>query len=340
MPVSSLACSSATRTASPVPRALSCTATRAPSVRSSRAGSVSRESTTSGRAPTASTVSSTCAMRGRPAIEWRTFGVFERIRVERPAASTMASGASVMPGRQAGAPGFEPGIADPKSAALPLGHAPEDTAQRIRATGLRPPRASGRLFASLDELRDAPAALTSELRVPLATELRLPGFAALATELRVTARAELRLPGLAALASELRVALGPELPLTSLAPTPADLAIEGRSMLARGRAAAPLTRLPDGELSSRIHASNVTGQPSLACHRRGSERKRMRAESDPPEAPGDPERVRPVVGEREERRAASGKGERDANRGGRLPRSSDRRRDFFRRGNEVVAKMG
>ena len=35
--------------------------------------------------------------------------------------------------RQAGAPGFEPGIADPKSAALPLGHAPQDTAKRIGA---------------------------------------------------------------------------------------------------------------------------------------------------------------------------------------------------------------
>src|SRR5712692_1394561 len=34
---------------------------------------------------------------------------------------------------QAGAPGFEPGIADPKSAALPLGHAPKDTAKRIGA---------------------------------------------------------------------------------------------------------------------------------------------------------------------------------------------------------------
>src|SRR3989454_9641183 len=160
---------------------------------------------------------------------------------------------------QGGGPGFEPGIADPKSAALPLGHAQKDTAQRIRATQLRPPPPPRRQLAPLDQLSDASTALAAQLRVPLATELRLARLPALPTELRVAARAELRLARLAALASKLRVALGSKLSLTRLAPTSADLAIERGSVLARGRGAAALTGLTDGELSPRIHYSNVGG---------------------------------------------------------------------------------
>src|SRR6058998_1752851 len=100
----------------------------------------------------------------------------------------MASGASVISIRQAGAPGFEPGIADPKSAALPLGHAPKDTTKRIGRRRLFPG-----LLAPLDEFRYAASTFAPELRVSLAAELRLTRFAALSAELGVAARAELRL---------------------------------------------------------------------------------------------------------------------------------------------------
>jgi hypothetical protein len=149
---------------------------------------------------------------------------------------------------QAGAPGFEPGIADPKSAALPLGHAPSDTAQGYERRLLL-----GGLLAPLDELRDATTALAAELRVTLATQLRLPGLATFAAELRVTARPELCLARLAALAAKLRVTLGSELALPRLSSTTADLAIERRTVLSRRRRTATLASLSDGEFAFGIH---------------------------------------------------------------------------------------
>src|SRR4029077_18073035 len=64
----------------------------------------------------------------RPSTGCRSFGTAERIRVPSPAAMTTAAiGVSVTRGvSMAGAPGFEPGIAGPKPAALPLGYAPEN----------------------------------------------------------------------------------------------------------------------------------------------------------------------------------------------------------------------
>src|SRR5919198_5923466 len=57
-----------------------------------------------------------------------------------------------------------------------------------------------RLLAPLDQLRDASSTLAAELRVPLATQLRLAGLAAFAAQLRVAARSKLCLARLAALA--------------------------------------------------------------------------------------------------------------------------------------------
>src|SRR5256886_4183315 len=187
VPVAPFALASATRTASPVPRGGSWTATPPSSSSSAPADTLSFETTTSGRAPAARTVSRTCARSGRPASGCRTFGIFDFIRVESSAASTIASGASFpLRARQAGAPGFEPGIADPKSAALPLGHAPQDTAQGYGCglpEGWRQPAFKsgpaiarvllGGLFAPLDQFRDPTTAFAAELRVALATQLRL-----------------------------------------------------------------------------------------------------------------------------------------------------------------------
>src|SRR5438067_7297689 len=51
-----------------------------------------------------------------------------------PAMTTAASGVSVIGGQMAGAPGFEPGIAGPKPAALPLGYAPSKRDAQCRAS--------------------------------------------------------------------------------------------------------------------------------------------------------------------------------------------------------------
>src|SRR5438067_900628 len=109
--------------ASPVPRASGCTATVTPTC--ATASSVCGEvTTTSGSAPSARAVSITQSTSRRPSSGWRCFGVSERIRVPRPAAMTTAASLRSFTGDGAGAPGFEPGIAGPKPAALPLGYAP------------------------------------------------------------------------------------------------------------------------------------------------------------------------------------------------------------------------
>src|SRR5439155_1644755 len=69
-------------------------------------------------------VSITQSTSRRPSSGWRCFGVSERIRFPRPAAMTTAASLRSFTGDGAGAPGFEPGIAGPKPAALPLGYAP------------------------------------------------------------------------------------------------------------------------------------------------------------------------------------------------------------------------
>src|SRR2546421_623919 len=65
------------------------------------------------------TASTTQSTSRRPSSGCRCFGVADFIRVPRPAAITTAAKSL-----KAGAPGFEPGIAGPKPAALPLGYAP------------------------------------------------------------------------------------------------------------------------------------------------------------------------------------------------------------------------
>src|SRR5262249_1288453 len=62
----------------------------------------------------------------RPSSRCRCFGVADRMRVPRPAAMTTPARLRGIRGVRilAGAPGFEPGIAGPKPAALPLGYAP------------------------------------------------------------------------------------------------------------------------------------------------------------------------------------------------------------------------
>src|SRR2546428_7960081 len=144
---------------------------------------------------------------------------------------------------QAGAPGFEPGIADPKSAAFPLVHAPLDTTKRIGRRPLFPG-----LLAPLDQFGHASSAFAAELRVSLTAELRFARLATLAAELGVPARSELRLTRFAALSPELGVPLRTELSLAGLPTAPTDLAIEGRAVLARGRSPSALTSLADREL--------------------------------------------------------------------------------------------
>ncbi len=123
----------------------------------------------------------------------------------------------------------------------------------------------GGLLPAPDQFRDATTTFAAELRVALATQLRLARLAALSAELGISARPELRLARFSAFAAELRVTLGPELAFAGLAAAATDLSIKGRPVLACGRCSATLPRLTDRELSSGIHASNVGGQPSLAC---------------------------------------------------------------------------
>src|SRR5262245_24535357 len=110
----------ATRTASPVPRGSCCTTMSRPSKLSLAPGDVT---TTIGYAPAPLAASMTQSMTRRPSSGCRCLGVAERILVPSPAAITTAANMSLICG-MAGAPGFEPGIAGPKPAALPLGYAP------------------------------------------------------------------------------------------------------------------------------------------------------------------------------------------------------------------------
>src|SRR5947207_3411900 len=123
--------------ASPVPRASGWTATVTPTcaIVSSVCGEVT---TTSGFAPSARAVSITQSTSRRPSSGWRCFGVSERMRVPRPAAMTTAASLRSFTGDGAGAPGFEPGIAGPKPAALPLGYAPPPYVCRPRTGSRRP----------------------------------------------------------------------------------------------------------------------------------------------------------------------------------------------------------
>src|SRR3954451_21706569 len=112
----------AERTASPVPSGCSCTATSFPSNAARLSGDVT---ITSGCGSSARAASTTQSSSRRPSSPCRCFGVADRMRVQRPAAITTAArllGIWAM----AGAPGFEPGIAGPKPAALPLGYAPPE----------------------------------------------------------------------------------------------------------------------------------------------------------------------------------------------------------------------
>src|SRR5205814_5218221 len=160
---------------------------------------------------------------------------------------------------RAGAPGFEPGIEDPKSSALPLGHAPSSGARcgtwRKSRWGLSrglPVRAGGP-FAPFDELRDAPAALAAELRVAFAAELALAGLATAAAELRVAFAAELPFPSLPALSAEVGVATGAELLLAGLTATAADLAVELGSVLGGRVLSALAPSLPDAHVIRLVH---------------------------------------------------------------------------------------
>src|SRR5207247_9525761 len=83
------------------------------------------------------------------------------------------------------------------------------------------------LFAPLDQFRDATTAFAAELRVALATQLRLARLAALSAELGISARPELRLARFSAFADELCVALGPELAFAVLTAAPTDISING-----------------------------------------------------------------------------------------------------------------
>ena len=85
----------------------------------------------------------------------------------------------------------------------------------------------GGLFAPLDQFRDPTTAFAAELRVALATQLRLARLAALSAELGISARPELRLARFSAFAAELRVTLGPELAFAGLAAATTDLSIKG-----------------------------------------------------------------------------------------------------------------
>ena len=79
----------AAASASPVPRGSACTATSSPSNALAPSGEVT---TTSGSASTARAASTTQSTIRRPSKGWKCFGVAERMRVPRPAASTTAAG--------------------------------------------------------------------------------------------------------------------------------------------------------------------------------------------------------------------------------------------------------
>ena len=106
-----------------MPSARSCTAT----LTSPNASRLSGEAiTTSGSGPSGRAASSTQSTILLPRIGCRCLGTAERMRVPSPPAITTAANVESVTGlcEMAGAPGFEPGIAGPKPAALPLGYAP------------------------------------------------------------------------------------------------------------------------------------------------------------------------------------------------------------------------
>src|SRR5687768_4824650 len=330
--------------------------------RTARAGSLSRDSTTTGWASSWAQTSSTCEMSGRPAAWWRTLQVFERMRVPRPAARTNASAVwlrrSMVATRRLGRLGrkdsnLRSGIQSP----LPY-HLATPQCGKPSGTGLRSslgrgvPAALGVVPTAPDELRDALPALAPELRVTLAPELALARLAALAAEIRIALRAELRLARLAALAAEIRVALRAELILARLtAPFP-DEAVEVGTVTVGRVLAAALPGGPDAELSLGVHASTVRGQRSLARvvpplprerlrpHEISlrSERERARAQARASERAHEAERVRAIVRDREERRAASRELQRDAARTSSGPRIGDPAARALCRALEIVPR--
>ncbi len=132
----------------PRPRCRGASPARRPRDRRSRPGSAARrprppDRRRRRRRPSAP--SRPCAVRAR---DGGASGTAERIRVPSPAAMTTAAiGVSVTRWvSMAGAPGFEPGIAGPKPAALPLGYAPENAPILAdhRAARFEPTQAFGR----------------------------------------------------------------------------------------------------------------------------------------------------------------------------------------------------
>src|SRR5688572_22671364 len=296
--------------------------------RTARAGSLSRDSTTTGWASSCAQTSSTCEMSGRPAAWWRTLQVFERMRVPRPAARTNASAVWLRRSMVArGAWGRPLGRKDSNlrsgiQSPLPY-HLATPQCGKPSGTGLRSslgrgvPAALGVVPTAPDELRDALPALAPELRVTLAPELALARLAALAAEIRIALRAELRLARLAA-------------------PFP-DEAVEVGTVTVGRVLAAALPGGPDAELSLGVHASTVRGQRSLARvvpplprerlrpHEISlrSERERARAQARAAQRAHEAKRVRAIVRDREERRAASRELQRDAAGTSSCPRVGD-----------------
>src|SRR5262245_56039071 len=109
----------AERSESPVPSGRSWIATSTAERAWASAASGER-TTTRGSGPRGRTAATTQSTSLRPSSGWRCFGLADFIRVPRPAAITTAASSPDI----TGAPGFEPGIAGPKPAALPLGYAP------------------------------------------------------------------------------------------------------------------------------------------------------------------------------------------------------------------------
>src|SRR5712691_7333363 len=91
----------------------------------SKSSAVSGDATTTiCSAPASRPAAITQSTIRRPSSGCRCFGVADRIRVPRPPAMTTAASGELIRSEMAGAPVFEPGIAGPKPAALPLGYAP------------------------------------------------------------------------------------------------------------------------------------------------------------------------------------------------------------------------
>ena len=118
-----------------------------------------------------------------------TLGVWERIRVPNPAASTMPSGESLtrLVGLRGGLGRQDSNLGSGIQSPLPYRLA---TPQRTRPKDRGHDDALGAsavagLLATADQLRDATSALAAELRIALAAELRLPSLTTTTAELRV-----------------------------------------------------------------------------------------------------------------------------------------------------------